>query len=342
MSMRLKINGEDRVSTSDPLSPLVDVLRDEFFLTGAKPVCREGFCGACMVLLEGKPVASCLMPAGLVTDREVRTVEALAPEGDLSPLQRALEQHDVVQCGMCFPGMLVSLTSYFEQAENPNRRRDREPFTNFAVVLAATENDTADSVTPASAGSCHDALAILTSIQPFKLPQIRLHAAILEFPNGFDHQARPQLKIIDPLVAGQPVELHLLCWNQKLEHEAAAAPRSEKLGQALQAGRLPFVQRAIAFRVVAHQNFAEGWIERCNVACEILAILEIEFVLSAFLRRASGDDIPGRGVAQDGGAKLLVDKDARLILRYAAGERCKKAIVDDSFGSGDLRRLRIA
>jgi carbon-monoxide dehydrogenase small subunit len=61
------------------------------------------------------------MPAGLVTDREVRTVEALAPEGDLSPLQRALEQHDVVQCGMCFPGMLVSLTSYFEQAENPNR-----------------------------------------------------------------------------------------------------------------------------------------------------------------------------------------------------------------------------
>ena len=121
MSMRLKINGEDRVSTSDPLSPLVDVLRDEFFLTGAKPVCREGFCGACMVLLEGKPVASCLMPAGLATDREVRTVEALAPEGDLSPLQRALEQYDVVQCGMCFPGMLVSLTSYFEQAENPNR-----------------------------------------------------------------------------------------------------------------------------------------------------------------------------------------------------------------------------
>ena len=48
--MRLKINGEDRVSTSDPLSPLVDVLRDEFFLTGAKPVCREGFCGACLVL----------------------------------------------------------------------------------------------------------------------------------------------------------------------------------------------------------------------------------------------------------------------------------------------------
>jgi carbon-monoxide dehydrogenase small subunit len=121
MSVRLKINGEDRVSNSDPLSPLVDVLRDEFFLTGAKPVCREGFCGACMVLLDGKPVASCLMPAGLAADRDVRTVEALAPESDLSPLQKALEEHDVVQCGMCFPGMLVTLTSYFEQAENPNR-----------------------------------------------------------------------------------------------------------------------------------------------------------------------------------------------------------------------------
>ena len=121
MSMRLKINGEDRACNSDPLSPLVDILRDEFFLTGAKPVCREGFCGACMVLLDGRPVASCLIPAGLAAGREVRTVEALAPDGNLSLLQRALEQHDVVQCGMCFPGMLIALTSYFEQAQNPNR-----------------------------------------------------------------------------------------------------------------------------------------------------------------------------------------------------------------------------
>jgi aerobic carbon-monoxide dehydrogenase small subunit len=121
MSMRLKINGEDRVANGDPLNPLVDVLRDEFFLTGAKPVCREGFCGACMILLDGKPAASCLIPAGLAVDHEVRTVEALAPEGDLSPLQRVLEQHDVVQCGMCFPGILIALTSYFEQAQNPNR-----------------------------------------------------------------------------------------------------------------------------------------------------------------------------------------------------------------------------
>jgi carbon-monoxide dehydrogenase small subunit len=103
------------------LSPLVDVLRDEFFLTGAKAVCREGFCGACTVLLAGEPIASCLMPLGLAAEREVRTVEALAPEGELSPLQRALEEHDVVQCGMCFPGLLITLTSYFERTKHPNR-----------------------------------------------------------------------------------------------------------------------------------------------------------------------------------------------------------------------------
>jgi aerobic carbon-monoxide dehydrogenase small subunit len=121
MSVKLEINGEQRASNSDPMTPLVDVLRDEFFLTGAKVVCREGFCGACMVLLDGKPVVSCLMPVGLAAGCDIRTVESLAADGDLSPLQRAMEQHDVVQCGMCFPGILVSLTSYFEHTNRPDR-----------------------------------------------------------------------------------------------------------------------------------------------------------------------------------------------------------------------------
>jgi aerobic carbon-monoxide dehydrogenase small subunit len=121
MPMQLKVNGEERYSISDPLTPLVDVLRDEFFLTGAKVVCREGFCGACMVLLDGAPAVSCLMPAGLAAGRDIRTIEALAAAADVSPLQRALEQHDVVQCGMCFPGIVVTLTSYLEHTNNPNR-----------------------------------------------------------------------------------------------------------------------------------------------------------------------------------------------------------------------------
>jgi carbon-monoxide dehydrogenase small subunit len=121
MSLHLNINGEDRSSASDPLTPLVDVLRDEFFLTGAKVVCREGFCGACTVLLDGRPVMSCLMPVGLADGGAVLTVESLASGGVLSPLQQAMEQYDAVQCGMCFPGMLISLTSFLEGTPNPTR-----------------------------------------------------------------------------------------------------------------------------------------------------------------------------------------------------------------------------
>jgi carbon-monoxide dehydrogenase small subunit len=121
MTLRLNINSEDRLSACDPLTPLVDVLRDEFFLTGAKIVCREGFCGACTVLLDGRPVMSCLMPVGLAQGSAVLTVESLAPEGVLSPLQQAMEKYDAVQCGMCFPGMLMTLTSFLEGARAPTR-----------------------------------------------------------------------------------------------------------------------------------------------------------------------------------------------------------------------------
>ena len=110
MVLSLTVNGDQLSSTADPITPLVDVLREDFHLTGAKPVCREGFCGACMVLVDGSPTLSCLMPAALAEDCEIRTVEGLAVDGTLTPVQAALEVCDAVQCGMCFPGMVVSLT----------------------------------------------------------------------------------------------------------------------------------------------------------------------------------------------------------------------------------------
>ncbi|MDQ0475206.1 (2Fe-2S)-binding protein [Labrys wisconsinensis] len=116
----LTVNGEERASRSGPMTPLLDVLREEFFLTGAKAVCREGFCGACTVHLDGEPVASCLVPLGAAAGREVRTVEALAA-GGLSRLQQAMEDHDAVQCGMCFPGMLMTLTDFLRHTPAPTR-----------------------------------------------------------------------------------------------------------------------------------------------------------------------------------------------------------------------------
>jgi carbon-monoxide dehydrogenase small subunit len=121
MALQLIVNGEERTSGADPMTPLVDVLRDELHLTGAKTVCREGFCGACTVLMDDRPVAACLVPVGLAAGRAIRTVEFLATDGILSPLQRAMEQHDAVQCGMCFPGMLMTLTAYFEGHPQPTR-----------------------------------------------------------------------------------------------------------------------------------------------------------------------------------------------------------------------------
>ncbi|MGJ5177522.1 (2Fe-2S)-binding protein [Bradyrhizobium oligotrophicum] len=122
MGLSLSINGDRLTSSADPITPLVDVLREEFHLTGAKPVCREGFCGACMVLVDGSPALSCLTPLALVENCEVRTAEGLSANSALSPVQAALEEADAVQCGMCFPGMVVSLTHVLET--NPGATRD--------------------------------------------------------------------------------------------------------------------------------------------------------------------------------------------------------------------------
>jgi carbon-monoxide dehydrogenase small subunit len=121
MPIVLNVNGEDRITLSDPLTPLIDVLRDELFLTGAKAVCREGICGACTVMMDDKPVMSCLVPVGIAAGHDIRTAEALSGEGEPSPLQRAMLDHDVVQCGMCFPGMMVTLTDFLEHTPKPTR-----------------------------------------------------------------------------------------------------------------------------------------------------------------------------------------------------------------------------
>jgi carbon-monoxide dehydrogenase small subunit len=129
MPLRLTVNGESRASIGDPMTPLIYVLREEFHLTGAKPVCREGFCGACTVLLDDTPTLACLTPAALAEGCEIRTVEGLSTGGRLSPVQAAFEEHDAVQCGMCFPGMVVMLTDFLARTPRPSREQVRAALT---------------------------------------------------------------------------------------------------------------------------------------------------------------------------------------------------------------------
>jgi carbon-monoxide dehydrogenase small subunit len=129
MPTDMTVNGEARRSASDPLTPLLDVLRDEFHLTGAKPVCREGFCGACTVLVDGAPTASCLTPVALAEGRDVLTVEGVSAGGRLGDLQAQLDEHDAVQCGMCFPGMVMTLSHFLAHTPRPTRDEVRSALT---------------------------------------------------------------------------------------------------------------------------------------------------------------------------------------------------------------------
>lgn len=100
---------------------LLWVLRTEFHLTGAKFGCGEGFCGACTVLVGKKPVRSCQFPAKDVQGKEVITIEGLAKEGKLHPLQKAFIAYDALQCGFCTPGMICNALSLLLENAKPTR-----------------------------------------------------------------------------------------------------------------------------------------------------------------------------------------------------------------------------
>jgi len=98
---------------------LLQMLREKLALTGAKNGCEAGECGACTVLVDGEPVNSCLMLAIEADGQEILTVEGLAPEGHLDPLQQAFVEHNAVQCGFCTPGMLMSAHALLRRNPHP-------------------------------------------------------------------------------------------------------------------------------------------------------------------------------------------------------------------------------
>jgi carbon-monoxide dehydrogenase medium subunit len=119
---RLVINGRPRDVDVDPHRTLLEVLRDTLGIFDAKEGCNEGVCGACTVLLDGRPVSSCLVLAASTRGRAITTVRGLTPDGELHPLQEAFLRHGAVQCGFCTPGMLLTALAFLEE----NARADRE------------------------------------------------------------------------------------------------------------------------------------------------------------------------------------------------------------------------
>src|SRR5258705_3118794 len=117
--LSLKVNGVVRAVTVEPRVTLLAALRNHLDLTGAKQVCDRGGCGACTVLVDGEPVASCLMLAADGVGHEITTVEGLGTPEKMSPLQAAFVEADALQCGFCTPGFVVASTALLRQNPSP-------------------------------------------------------------------------------------------------------------------------------------------------------------------------------------------------------------------------------
>ena len=124
--IELTVNGEPYRFLVRTSTFLLDLLRGELDLTGAKRGCNRGECGSCTVLLDGRPVRSCLIPAVMVDGRQVVTIEGLEePGGTLHPLQEAFIQRGAIQCGFCTPGMILTAKGLLDENSNPNEEEIR-------------------------------------------------------------------------------------------------------------------------------------------------------------------------------------------------------------------------
>ncbi|MHC4515907.1 MAG: molybdopterin-dependent oxidoreductase, partial [Planctomycetota bacterium] len=117
---KLNINGHDHPVSVEAGDTLLDVLRDKLRLTGTKKGCDVGDCGACTVLIDGEPMNSCLMLAATVEGKAITTIEGIAKNGELTPIQKAFVHEGGIQCGYCTPGMVISATALLEKTPRPD------------------------------------------------------------------------------------------------------------------------------------------------------------------------------------------------------------------------------
>ena len=120
-TIRFQLNGEPVTLEVDPSRPLLWILRGELGLTGTKYGCGKSLCGACTVLVGKRAFRSCRLPMKSVEGKEVLTIEGLAGNGELHPLQKAFVEHDALQCGYCTPGMIMNAYSLLLASPRPSR-----------------------------------------------------------------------------------------------------------------------------------------------------------------------------------------------------------------------------
>lgn len=120
-ALNLKVNGDRYEVFVEPSRTLLEVLRDELSLTGAKEGCGQGECGSCTVLIDGRPELACLILAPSAEGHEIMTIEGLADANTLDPLQEAFVEHGAIQCGYCTPGMILSSKALLKRNPNPSR-----------------------------------------------------------------------------------------------------------------------------------------------------------------------------------------------------------------------------
>jgi len=126
MQVRLRVNGRPCELDLPPETTLLEALRDDLGLTGTRYGCGHGACGACFVLLDGAPAASCKTSVEDAAGKDIVTVEGLAKDGELHPVQRAFVEEDAMQCGYCTSGMIVSAVALLARNPSPSEREVRE------------------------------------------------------------------------------------------------------------------------------------------------------------------------------------------------------------------------
>ena len=153
--IHLTINDRKYEVAVEPNQTLVDLLRYQLELTGTKKGCELGDCGSCTVIMDGRPVNSCLVLAMQADGKTITTIEGLETEGELHPIQRAFIEKGAIQCGFCSSGMILSVKSLLDRNPHPNETDIRRAIsgnlcrcTGYQKIIEAVKSASSDSVKP--------------------------------------------------------------------------------------------------------------------------------------------------------------------------------------------------